>query len=48
DEGDISDIGTGTVAYLNFDPSAGTFITTINPPQIVDGVGVPIADRFLP
>lgn len=41
DEGDISDAGGGhnCVAYLNYDPSAGTFITTINPPGVVGGGG---------
>ncbi len=32
DEGNISDAGTGTVAFDNFDPSAGTWITSINAP----------------
>lgn len=32
DEGDISNIGTNTRAWLNYDPSANAFITTINPP----------------
>lgn len=48
DEGDISDVGTNTRAWLNYDPSANAFITTINPPQIEDAAGVPVADRFLP
>ncbi|GAI36919.1 unnamed protein product, partial [marine sediment metagenome] len=48
DEGNISDVGTTTRAWLNYDPSANVFITSINPPQILDGVGAPVADRFLP
>lgn len=48
DEGDIADVGANTRAWLNYDPSAGAFITAINPPQIIDGVGAPVADRFLP
>jgi len=39
DEGAISDAGTGTVAYLNFDPSAGAMIATINAPLVVGGGG---------
>ena len=48
EEGDISNVGTNTRAWLNYDPSANAFITTINPPQIVDNVGAPVVDRFLP
>jgi len=41
DEGDISDVGGAhfCVAYLNYDPSAGAMITTINPPLVVGGGG---------
>jgi len=41
DEGNISDVGGAhnCVAYLNYDPSAGTFIVTINPPAVVGGGG---------
>jgi len=48
DEGNITDAGTNTRAWLNYDPSANSFIDTINPPQIEDGTGTPVADRFLP
>lgn len=39
DEGDIADAGTNTRAWLNYDPSANAFITTINPPVVVGGGG---------
>lgn len=32
DEGNISNAGTNTRAWLNYDPSANAFIATINPP----------------
>ena len=41
DEGDISDVGGahGCIAYLNYDPSGGAMITTINSPTVVGGGG---------
>jgi parallel beta-helix repeat protein len=39
DEGNISDAGTNTRAWLNYDPSANVFITTINAPVVVGGGG---------
>lgn len=41
DEGAISDVGGGhlCVAYLNYDPSAGAMIATINAPTVVGGGG---------
>ena len=39
DEGDITDAGTNTRAWLNYDPSANAFITAINPPAVVGGGG---------
>lgn len=39
DEGNISDAGTNTIAWLNWDPSAGAFIATINAPAVVGGGG---------
>ena len=41
DEGNISDVGGGhnCRAWLNYDPSANVFITTINPPTVVGGGG---------
>jgi parallel beta-helix repeat protein len=41
EEGAISDAGGahGCVAYLNYDPSAGAMIATINPPAVVGGGG---------
>jgi len=38
DEGNISDAGTNTRAWLNYDPSANVFIVAINPP-VTTGVG---------
>ena len=39
DEGDITDAGTNTRAWLNYDPSANAFITAINPPAVIGGGG---------
>ena len=39
DEGNIANAGTNTRAWLNYDPSANTFIVTINPPAVVGGGG---------
>jgi len=41
DEGNISDIGTATRAWLNYDPSANIFIATINPPTDSGGDTLP-------
>lgn len=39
DEGNISNAGTNTRAWLNYDPSANVFIATINAPTVVGGGG---------
>lgn len=39
EEGAISDAGTSTRAWLNYDPSANAFIATINAPTVVGGGG---------
>jgi parallel beta-helix repeat protein len=39
DENVITDVGTNTRAWLNYDPSANAFVATINAPTVVGGGG---------